>query len=129
MALVIPLQATRSGASSVRVRIDGVLLEVQCTWMQRTEEWRIDVLSSSGEVLVAGALAVPGTALWSGASSPGLPPGVVLCVDLGGRGEPPGIEDLGSRVVLVYATVADLGPPSDLLSTITVETITVEMAP
>lgn len=75
-------------------------------WNDRAGAWAFSIATAAGDPILTGVPVLPGLPLWFGARDSRLPPGDLYVVDRQGGQFPPGLEDLGSRVVLLYSDSA-----------------------
>jgi len=90
-----------------RVVIDGTPYRLRFRWNSREESWAFDILTTAGVVLRAGIKVQVDWALLKRSHRGDLPDGDILSIDTSGAGSPPGVDELGDRVILVYTTEAD----------------------
>ncbi len=92
----------------LQVDLDGVTVTLELRWNVHVGAWYLAVLDADAvDTLQAGIRVVadfPLSAYWTGRT----PPGALVAIDTAGDGRDPGVDDLGSRVVLVYFTAAEL---------------------
>jgi hypothetical protein len=100
--VIIPV--TNDPWGSVTVKLDGTNYQFETHWNTRAGAWFMDILSEDGVVLRGGIKIVVGwpplTAYRYGVV--GMPPGAITAVDTSGQYIDPTLDDLGSRVVLLY---------------------------
>lgn len=105
--------ATSSARPHVRhrVRLDGRDYLLVFDWSGREGAWYVHILDASGSPIVTGRKVVANGKLGHRSIDPRRPAGLLMAVDPTGAGDP-GIDDLGRRVFLVYASAAELAAPS-----------------
>lgn len=103
--ITIPVGNDSSFVQSVT--IDGVVFNLSFKWNARQEAWALAILDSEKVTIIAGIRIVANYDLLNGKVDARLPDGVLLALDMEGQGVDPGIDDLGNRVLLIYATRAE----------------------
>jgi len=87
--------------------LDGTAYRLRLTYRQRQDRWYLDLFDADDAALVRGVMLTVDVPLLEDIRIPGLPPGVMMCLDTTGAGEPCGYEDLGRRCALVYVLDAE----------------------
>jgi hypothetical protein len=90
------------------VELDGRSFVLTLLWNGRDSSWYLDIADDSSTPLLSGRKLVLGAPLLSRFSDARLPPGELILVDTTGKDAEAGLEDLGGRVLLVYASRQDL---------------------
>lgn len=121
MSVVLPLRSDLP-FFDVKADLDNVTYTLEFRWNVRAAGWFLNVLDEQGQAILAAGLRVvvnfpllahiPSNKyrrqlefqFWGRS-----PPGALVFVDTGGKGEDPGLTDLGVRVALLYFSVAELG--------------------
>lgn len=85
------------------VDLEGRSYVFELRWNARAGLWFLTLRDAAGEVIVANRAVVLASRLTGGSADPRLPPGTIVAVDTGIENKDPGREDLGGRVLLVYA--------------------------
>lgn len=96
---------------TLRTRLDGRDYNMRFAWNERAERWHLDIMTDTGELLVAGIKLVANWPLLRFYHSDSrLPPGELSVIDLTPDGSPPGLSDLeiGARCTLTYYPTTDL---------------------
>lgn len=107
-ALLVPL-AAEGPYFGQGVELEGRTYRFDFRWNTRTEQWVIDVFDGGGAALVNGVRGVINVPLLQKFGlREDLPPGELLLLDSSGRDLEAGLDDLGSRVQLIYLPAADL---------------------
>lgn len=88
--------------------LEGLAYSFEFRWNDREEAWFLTVGDGEGNPLAAGVRVVVNFPLLNRFRNPALPPGFLIAVDTEATERDPGFEDLGRRVVLTYATAAEL---------------------
>ena len=102
MAL-IAIPVTNDPWSEVTVSLDGSVYLLAFRWNTREGAWFMDISDANGDLLKPGIKLVcdwPLTSLRD--TDPGLPPGMLSVFDQGGAQVDPTLDDLGTRVLLLY---------------------------
>jgi hypothetical protein len=105
--IIIP---TRTNIPAYReiVSIEETNFEFEFRWNAREESWTMDIRTELGVDIIAGVKVIPDWDLLGRFTSELLPTGKFLAFDTSGGGLPPGLQDLGDRVQLLYMTEAEL---------------------
>ena len=107
-ALLIPLEA-EGPYFGQGVELEGRAYRLDFRWNTRTEQWVIDVFDGGGASLVTGVRGVINVPLLQKYGlREDLPPGELFLLDSTGQDLEATLNDLGSRVELVYLPAADL---------------------
>ncbi len=107
MPVGIPLRSDLTFFDLV-IPLDAVNYTLQFRWNLREGAWYMDVLDDTGTtILMAGIKLVVDYALGIQFADRS-PPGFFMMLDTSGKGDDPGISDLGARCKLIYWTAADL---------------------
>lgn len=77
-------------------------------WNGRDGHWYLDIALEDETMVAAGIKIVLGTRLLRSVYGPNRPEGEIIAVDTTGSHRDPGLEDLGSRVILAYLEPSDL---------------------
>lgn len=88
--------------------LEGVAFTFEFRWNDREEAWFLTLGDGEGNPIAAGVRVVVNYPLFSRFRDPRLPTGFLIAVDTEATERDPGFEDLGRRVVLTYATAAEL---------------------
>ena len=92
-----------------RVSLDGVTYRLTFRWNDRAPAWLVDIASEDGTMVVSGRrLAVNNLLTRQFRHLPALPPGHMMAFDTTLRASDPGLTDLGTRVIMLYAEAADV---------------------
>ena len=83
-------------------------------WNGRDGAWYFDLLDVTEDPIRCGIKIVLGIPLGFRSTDPRFPPGALYAEDLSGQGTDATIDDLGSRVVVYYYTIAELTNPDAL---------------
>lgn len=84
------------------ITLDGKIFNLSFAWNDRSELWSMDIFDENGNELLMGVPILTNWDLIGRFRMKTLPPRMFLCVDTAGEGKNPGIDDFGSRVILVY---------------------------
>lgn len=77
-------------------------------WNLRESAWYLDIADQDGVVLAASLKLTVDYPLLKRATDPRLPAGTLMPLDTSGAGIDPGLDDLGTRVLLSYLEPGDL---------------------
>ncbi len=108
MATVIVPTSQTSEFYSQQTTLDGQLYTLQFKWNRREESWYLDILTDLEDPIQYGIKIVCDWPLGRLQQDPRMPPGLLMAVDTSGLQVSPTIDDLGTRVLLVYVEEADL---------------------
>lgn len=90
--------------------LDGVTFGFEFRWNERLQLWFCTLRDGEGNALVSGRAVVLGPLFRKFRANAGVPQlGDVYALDTNGTSIDAGLGDLGSRVVLTYATDVELG--------------------
>jgi hypothetical protein len=104
--IAIPTLTDGSPAYRQRVRLDGQDWLLDFVFNGRSGFWALTLLNLDGEALLTGQAVVCGLPLLRRCLTGG-PPGQLWAVPLDETFEPPGLTELGARVMLVYISEDD----------------------
>ncbi len=93
---------------SFTVDLDGEPYIIELRWNNRASAWFLSLYTPTNAPLLLGRRVVIGVPMLRRHRTPAFPPGEMLAVDTTGANQDPGANDLGARVVLMYATAAEL---------------------
>jgi len=99
--LRIPL-TTSSPHFEQEIQLDGVAYRMVIHWNEREEAFYLDLLDDDNVSIISGRKMLPDWPLLHRCRDARKPAGQLFVVDLTGNGEPPGLNDLDERVVLLY---------------------------
>lgn len=101
--VVIP---TRSDSPSFveTVSIGDTTYRLAFSWNEREGFWYMDISTDDDDPILLGLKLVANWELMRRFADERLPDGQILVLDQSGRDEDPGRNDLGDRVILVFAT-------------------------
>lgn len=113
MPTLLPItSADASGSISVvddlTTEIDGVLYRFIVRWNDLAEAWFLDIYDDNNAPLILSVRVSTGVPLARWLRHPLTTRGILLAVDTGGRFVDPGRYDLGTRVILVHYTEAEV---------------------
>lgn len=84
------------------ITLDEKIYNLNFSWNDRTSLWTMDILDENGVELLTGVQMLTNWDMIGRYRIKELPPRMFLCVDTAGEGKNPGIDDFGSRIILVY---------------------------
>lgn len=84
--------------------LEGVQYIFDVRWNTRAASWYMDVSTEADEIIAYGLRLVLGSALGSRNADPRFPPGILIMFDNEGTGREAGLDDIGTRVSLLYYT-------------------------
>lgn len=108
MSIEIPQDSVRD-FSTQTIDILVATFRIDVAWNSRSEDWWMSIFTENGDTIIGGAKLVPGWDLLGRYRDERLPAGRFFAVDTNaggvpGAGVPPGRDDLGNRVVMVFFT-------------------------
>src|SRR5579859_5325596 len=86
--------------------LDGVTYSFDLAWNDRDGAWYMQIGDAQENLLVGSMRVVLGKIFAGRVQNPALPPGILVAKDTSGAEADPGLEDLGSRVQIVYYDAA-----------------------
>lgn len=107
MAITIPLRNDLP-RFDFQIDLEGTTYTLDFVWNFRGEYWSMSLLDADGLPLVYGIAFLIGTALGKRHPGEGMPPGILEVLDTSGQQRDAGLNDLGSRVILLYHSAAEL---------------------
>lgn len=107
MSVTIPCQ-TALTHYDMRVPLDGATYLLEFRWSIREACWYLDLRDEQEDPIYLGMKVLPNVNLLFRCVDERCPPGVLAAVDTTGAGDPPGIDDLGGRVQVLYFPAAEL---------------------
>jgi hypothetical protein len=114
VTLILPTLTDGTPWYDFSIDLDGRTFLLEFHWNARDVAWYLTIYDQDENLLLAGRKLVLDFPLLARFMNPMLPAGEFFVVDTSAANEPPGLTDLGSRVVLLYVEQADL--PSSFLS-------------
>ncbi len=102
--LLLPATTTES-AFNFQVQLEGVVYDFTFHWNTRDAHWYVDIADAEGNAIASGFKVVADWPLLKGIAQGARPPGEVVAFDSTGEGDPT-LEELGERVLLLYAESA-----------------------
>lgn len=109
---VIPTERETRGNYSQRTVLDGREYLLLFRWNQREGRWYLTISDQDGAPIVSGVKIVVNFPLITNRIVDARrPPGEIFATDTTGADIDPGLDDLGSRVVLIYIDAADIPGP------------------
>jgi hypothetical protein len=107
MALLLPL---RNDAAHFlfEVDLDGKAYGFELRWNERAAGWFLHLSDATGTRLVSGIRLVPGWPLLRRWQDARMPAGELEVLDTSGQSLEPTYGDLGTRVLMLYTTAAEL---------------------
>jgi hypothetical protein len=91
-----------------RTTLDGRQYVLRFRWNVRGAYWTLDVNDLDDHPIASGIKVVTGVPLLRLVTDTRRPPGSIMAVDFTGKGEAPGLTDLGRGVVLYYFDAEEL---------------------
>lgn len=89
--------------SELQVKLDGVGYTIELRWNTRASAWFMELRDTDDNVLVTGRkITVDWPLINLRDNNPLLPPGQLYAYDTSGQSLDPTLDDLGTRVVLLY---------------------------
>jgi hypothetical protein len=110
---LLPTLTDGTAVYTFQTSLDSVAFQLDLEWNDRELAWYLNLYDANLNPLVMGrkvVLGIPLLGRFQGIA--GLPPGDLIAFDTSNTDNPPGLLDLGDRVVLLYFTKADLAAVS-----------------
>lgn len=111
--LVVPCEAGGASSWTQRTTLDRREYFLTFDWYQRDGHWRLSLALEDGTPVATGLVLVSTWPLLAGLASADRPAGELVVVDTQATGDvataDPGFSDLGTRYLLVYLAVEDVG--------------------
>lgn len=105
----IPCPANGDPFFTMSTTLDGKDYIFGFQYQVREDRWYLTLMDQGGNLIVAGLKVLADWPLWRARQfNPAVPPGMLFALDKSGKGDPPGLNDLGTRVILVYYPVTPL---------------------
>lgn len=108
MALTIPLQNDLP-FFSMQVELENSTYGLEFRYNEASEAWFVSISTADGTPIVSGARLVVDWPLFGRYADDRLPPGILIAQDTTGARQDPGLEDLGTRTLLLYFTSEETG--------------------
>lgn len=90
----------------IRTTLDGREFILSFDWNDREQRFYFSIAASDGTPIMSGRKLVCNWPLTRKIAGTAKPPGILMAIDYSNQaGEPPGLNDLGERVKLVYFSV------------------------
>lgn len=102
--LALPIDSS-SPHYEFQTTLDGTTYGFEFRWNTRASAWFFSILDSAGNYLLSELRLIVGFPLAERTRNENLPPGILIASDTTGGGADPGLNDLGSRVKLIYFPV------------------------
>jgi hypothetical protein len=117
MAEILPFSSSNP-INKFSTVIDGQLYGFRARWNSRdtfdpttnteTGAWYVDVADAAGDPIATGIKVTLGTVLGRQFNLPLFRTGALVAADLSGEGRNPTLDDLGTRVVVMWLSVAEI---------------------
>ena len=91
-----------------RTALEGTTYVLRIDWNQREQRWYLRISDEDGNVLAGDVKVVANWPLLRRHRDERLPPGSIMAIDQSGKGEDPGLTELGERVLLLYFDAEEL---------------------
>lgn len=105
---ILPTLFDGTGNYTFAVQLDGTTFNFEFNWNDRQGAWFFNLLDIANTPLLMGRKVVLNLPMISEFVDPAFPLGDLMATDNSGQNIPPGLTDLGSRVIMVYFAQADL---------------------
>ena len=106
---LVPMPDDGYPNQSAQVQLGDTFYTVVWHWNARASVWYFSLSDTDGSAIVSGVRVVLNADLLRGVSDARRPHGVLAVVDPAGRTTEPGLNDLGTRVKVVYIPREELG--------------------
>lgn len=91
-----------------QTQLDGITYTLRFHWNEREESWYFELGDVDDNPVVASRKVVADWPLLHREQSEDKPPGSIWAIDLTGEGQPPGLNDLDERVIILYFDEAEM---------------------
>jgi len=109
MSVRVPCTPGGRGSWIQQTALDGAVYQFTFDWNGRVGLWMMHLADAQGVAIRTGMMLTTGTSLLRRITDTRRPPGALVVVDLTGADDAdPGFDDLGTRFVLSYITLAEL---------------------
>jgi hypothetical protein len=108
MSVYLPLRTDATPHYSFEVSLEGATFTFEFRWNSYGEFWVFDLSDSNGDLLLAGRRVTVRTPLLGRFKDTRMPAGELMAFDTAGGDVDPTLEDLGTRVAMVYLTADDV---------------------
>lgn len=106
MSFIIPLQ--NLPAYSFEIALEGATYRLAFIWNSRHDFWTMDIKDRQGTILIGGMKLVLNYEILFRYRRGNVPPGAIIPVDVTGRLQTIGRNDLGTNVKLIYLTADEV---------------------
>jgi hypothetical protein len=106
MSFIIPTQSLP--AFSFEIALEGSTYRLAFIWNTRHEYWTMDLKDRQGNILIGGIKLVINYEILFRYRRGDVPPGAIVPLDITGRLERIGRNDLGTNVKLIYLTADEV---------------------
>lgn len=107
--IIIPTDSTGTIREyTEQIGLEGVRYTFKFSWNTRTETWMLSLYLVDGTALIEGIAITCGVDLLRGCAVTGRPPGLLFAAPTDNDVSRPGIDGLGSRVLLYYRESTDV---------------------
>jgi hypothetical protein len=109
MAQILPTLTDGTQAYSFHVDLEGITYGFDFSWNWMRSFWSVVIRDATGEALLSQTLRTGNALLARFQAREGrLPPGEIIVFDTSGQDKDPGLQDLGTRVQLIYLTAEEV---------------------
>lgn len=95
-------------AFTQRTLLDGRAYILDFRWNERESAWYLSLLDEHEDPILYGIKLVLNWPLLRRVVDPRRPPGSLMCVDPSGNDDSPGLQELGTRVELIYLDAEEI---------------------
>lgn len=107
MAVIkIPINTIDNKKIKQTTTLDGIAYVFEFKFNNRLNKWIMDILTTSNEIIVSGIIMQTNLPLLQNYYHLDIPQGDLFCVDMENENKDAEIDDLGTRVLLMYNEVA-----------------------
>lgn len=103
--LTVPQVIRDRGCGTCRYTLDGVEFSFRWSYIERGARWSLSLYDTDDTAIAEGIACVSSFPLFDLITSSRRPLGELMLYDTQGEGAPPGLDDLGTRVLVVYYPV------------------------
>jgi hypothetical protein len=117
--VILPTLFDGTANYTFNVQLDNITYIFEFNWNDRQSAWFFNLLDANSNMLLAGRKVVLGLFMLTEFVSSGFPLGDLTAIDTGGTNQPPGLTELGNRVILYYFDTTDLADVQTVINSLT----------
>lgn len=102
MPVSLPCRTDGDPNYDMTIPLDGVTYVITVRWNDREASWYLDIADEQAVPILLGLKVLPNVALGAKCRDVRKPPGLLIATSSTDDQSPPGFEELGGRVELIY---------------------------